>query len=150
MAKVEHRRFNKAQRQALREEFLSILHALKAGNDVLAFLGDFFTESEFIMFARRVSVAQRLLAGHSYHHIKQDLHVGLDTVQVVHEWLDGKFEDYRSVLPTLKNKGPRRVHKHRVPIEPYSFRGLRRRYPMHFLLFNVLLGDPRFVWVEED
>lgn len=98
-------------------------------DDCLQFLSDLFTESEFVMFARRLQIAKRLLAGFSYLRIRRDLRVGLDTIQVVHEWLENKFEDYRRVIPPLF-KSPQAQWE----------RALRRAYSAHYLLLKLLLG----------
>lgn len=129
MAKVEPRRYTKGERRVLREIFLSTLRALGAGDDCVRFLSDLFTESEFVMFARRVQIAKRLLAGYSYHHIRGELRVGLDTIQGVHAWLDGKFEDYRRVIPPLLTL--REVQQQRA---------LRRAYSGSYWLLRYLLG----------
>jgi uncharacterized protein YerC len=129
MPKVDPKRYTKAERKLLREEYLSALQKMEAGSDCIQFLSDLHTESEFVMFARRLQIAKRLLAGLSYLRIRRELRVGLDTIQAVHEWLESKFEDYRCVIPPLFNS----------PQAQWE-RALRRAYSPHYLLLKLLCG----------
>ena len=148
MTKVESARIPRGQRKELEEEFLDVLMKFKLTEEGKHFMKDLLTESEVVMLARRLRIARQLLQGRSYRLIAKNLHVGLDTIEKVHHWLDAKFEDYRRMLPPLVKKGEIRLKKQRVFIEPRSFRDLRRRYPAHMLFFNILFGDPRHAWVE--
>lgn len=150
MTKVESAKLPRQERKELETELLEVLvkfHLSEGGKQLVR---DLLTESEVVMIARRLRIARQLLQGRSYRWIAKNLRVGLDTIEKVHRWLDEKFEDYRRVLPPLVKRGDGRLKKRRVFIEPYSFRDIRRRYPAHMLLFNILLGDPRYEWVEED
>lgn len=129
MPKVDPKRYTKAERRLLKEEFLTALQEMKAGNECLKLLSDLFTESEFVMFARRMQIAKRLIAGFSYLRIRRELRVGLDTIQAVHEWLESKFEDYRRIIPPLL-KSPQAQWE----------RALRRAYSAHYLLLRLLFG----------
>jgi uncharacterized protein YerC len=150
MTKVESARIPKEQKRELEEELLGVLLKFHLSQDGVRFMRTLLTESEVVMLARRLRIARQLLQGRSYRWIAKNLRVGLDTIEKVHHWLDEKFEDYRSVLPPLVKRGPVRLKKRKVFIEPHSFRDLRRRYPAHMLFLNILLGDPRYEWVEED
>lgn len=150
MGKLECAKIPKAERQELERELLETLTKFGLTAQGKEFVHDLLMDSEVVMLARRLRIARRLLQGHSYRRIARDLRVGIDTIEKIHEWLDAKCEDYRRVLPPLLKKGPKKLHKIRVPIEPFSFRELRKRYPAHMLLFNLLLGDPRSAWAEED
>lgn len=129
MAKVDPRHYTKTERKVLKEVVLSTLRALDAGDESLRFLSDLFTESEFVMFARRIQIAKRLLAGCSYARIRGELRVGLDTIQGVHEWLDGKFENYRRVIPPLRTLKDVQLQ-----------RELRRAYSGSYWLLRYLVG----------
>lgn len=135
--KIQYRELDKEERIGLKHEFFSTMESLKVPKESIDFFEDLFTESEWIMFARRIQIAKRLLIGHSFLKIKRDLGVGLETITSVSEWLESKFEDYRTILPPLLEEKRESAKKHgRKKIQlPRSL------YPTKFRLLNVLLID---------
>jgi Trp operon repressor len=140
--KVSPKKLQRQEKELLRESLLKALQRIGQEKDMGLVL-EILTESEQVMLARRIQVAKHLLAGESQGEIRAALRVGQATVESVDRWLRGRFEEYRQTLPTLyKETREREVEERRGrPIEPYSFRWLRRKYPLHFLLFNLLLDD---------
>lgn len=153
MGKVQYRHLDREERTALEAGLHAFLNRLPHRRDVVDFLFDFLTTSEWIMLSRRLRIARRLLAGKSHLEISQELHAGLATIQMVDRWLRKKFENYRRDIPPLLEKISREMEKktqkkHPIPLDPLSLRSVRKRYPMHSLLFNLLLGDPQEYEVE--
>ncbi len=147
MSKIEYAKLPPEERLALSEELRASLLHLPQKSDIVGFLFDFLTQSEQVMLARRIRIAKHLLSGKTHHEIRAELRVGFDTIRLVHGWLEEKFTNYRAILPPLleEQKGKSKTsgkHRYRIPLDPNSFRGLRKRYPAHFLLLNLLLGDP--------
>lgn len=145
MAKVNYRKLPARKRAQMEAELKGMLHGLGMKDECWQFLRDLLTESEIIMLARRLEVSRWLLTGESSHHIAGQLGVGLTTVYGVDRWLQKKFREYRSVLaPLFKdvNEDVRKRFGRKIPLDSTSFRALRKRYPAHFLLLNLLLGDP--------
>lgn len=144
MSKIDYRQLPKRERYALLHEWKIHLQKLPSQRNMVAFLSRFLTESEKVMLARRIQVARALLHGKSFTKIRHDLRVGQDLVQQTDRWLSELYPDYRSTIPPLlehaKKKHPKREY---VPLDPYTFRELRAKYPLHFLFFNLLLGDPK-------
>ncbi len=143
MAKVEYRKLRQGEyerlERELKEGFSSMRHA-----DLLQFLDDMLTPSEVVMFSRRLRIAKELLTGKSHREIEATLHTGLITIQAVDRWLCRDCKNYRQTFSRLyeeEKKRDKRERRKRMPVESHSFRDLRRRYPMHFLLFNLLLDD---------
>ncbi|MEK7590818.1 MAG: Trp family transcriptional regulator, partial [Patescibacteria group bacterium] len=121
-------------------EFEKVLRECGISPEGKDFLFGLLTQSEIIMLGRRVQIARRLLQGHSSKKIERELKVGQTTVQAVHQWLQKKIPGYRRALPAV----PQPRKKGFVPADPYTFRGLRKRYPLQYLLLNLLLGDPEW------
>ncbi len=129
-----------------REDKIEILDALytaassvKGRADMKMFLRDLLTESERIMLGRRILIARMLLAGCSHRYIASGLHVGLDTVSRVHQWLDDQFPGYEKAIAGMKEAHEDRYWKSKAgQREMYAksalFR-LKKKYPLHFLLF---------------
>lgn len=125
----------------MKDDLLTVLKSMsKKGQPSL--VADLLTESEQVMLVRRVAIAKNLIAGKTIQHICQELHVGITTVMSVERWLQEKFGEYRSALPPLyEEMREKALARREPPIIPYTFRWMRRKYPMHFLLFNLLLDD---------
>ena len=150
MGKIEYMKIKKAERDEMDKKLSSTLLELPKKEDVTKLVMGMLTPSERIMFSRRIQIAQHLLVGRSHYKIRDTLGVGFDTIQMVHEWLEDHFEDYKSTLPPLiKKKTKKNKRRYLIPPDPYSLRDLRSRYPGHFGLLNLLLGDPEVYEVEE-
>lgn len=138
MAKMEMRKIAEKELQsAMAELWKSFSLMAKQGNSQI-FLQHLLTESEKVMLARRILVAKALLKGMSHRSIAEKLHVGLHTVKSVDRWL-AEYKEYRQVIPSLcKNQltGSRDRSSFNVP---HTFRWIRKKYPLHFLILNLLL-----------
>ena len=141
MGKVQHRQLSKKEWETLRRQFIDLLQKAGTKKEGVELLLDLLTKSEIIMIARRILIAQSLLKGNSLMSIVQELHVGLATVQQVDRSLEQGLPFYRELLRARSHVGQKRK-KGRIPLDPNSFRGLRARYPSHFALVNLLIGDP--------
>lgn len=140
MAKVIHRSLSEHSLQNIKKELKEALYKCGVTNKGMEFLLGLLTESEIIMLGRRLQIARLLLSKKSISEIQNELHVGQTTIEGVEAWLQKKLPGYRRDLYVAKK---RRKTKDYVPVDPLSFRALRQRYPMEFLLINLLLGDPR-------
>ena len=122
--------------------YLDILYtavsSLSSREEVKKFLRDLLTESERIMMGRRIIIAQRLLEDKSYLEIKRELGVGMDTIIRVHRWLEDDIDGYEKVVKKLEKVFESRQEKRdKAYLDPFSFEGLKKRYPLHFFLFNL-------------
>lgn len=126
MGKVVVERLPAGEWRATTRALRSILLGMPGQVGTVDLLSDLLTESELLMVSRRLAIARRLLSGQSRLRIKRDLKVGFDTIARVSSWLEGKFEDYRSVIPPL--------------VRERRYQRLRRCYPRSFSLLKLLLG----------
>lgn len=108
--------------------------AVRGRGAVKLFLRDLLTPSERIMLGRRIIIARMLLAGESYGAIGKRLKVGQATVSRVHRWLADQFPGYEQAIKEMEKEFDRRARK-RVARQPFSYAWLKRKYPLHFLLF---------------
>jgi Trp operon repressor len=125
------------------EELETVFGALLRERQPQLFLS-LLTESEKVMIARRVQIAKRLLAGEMQQSIRFDLGVGQATVEAVERWLKEQCSDYKQVFPKVLEQlvdEEKKEIRRKAPLESGSFRELRRRFPLHFLLLNLLLDD---------
>lgn len=110
-------------------------------NAVNDFISTVLTDGERINIGRRITVARMVLAGKTFFEIHEKLHISPNTFRNIRRWIYKELPEYNQVLEQNRDreeekilKKQNRSHEH---IEPFSFADLKRRYPMHFLLFNI-------------
>ncbi len=113
---------------------------LETRDEVKQFFKDLLSESEAIMLARRIEIAKQLLEGSSYDDIIRDLKVGKDTVNKVQRWLTSGFGGYEKAISGFNKELNKRFGGSRTAkaSSPYSFGWLKQKYPLQFLLFNLI------------
>jgi uncharacterized protein YerC len=155
MAKINPQRIQKKYWQELEWTVLTALRRLGLTDHSSALLRKLFTESEIVILARRIKVAERLLRGIPFEEIQKELGVGLSTIRFVHRWLGDDLQKLQSLVTSLEKdraeKKNRSLKKSTYwEIDPHSFDGLRSRYPQYFPILNFLLGDPREKYQQEE
>lgn len=136
--KVKPRKVQKGDKIKYLDALYTSLSLAKGRAEVKNFLRDLLTESERIMLGRRIIIAQKLLKEESYEQIMRDLHVGADTINRVHRWLADEANGYEKIVKKLEKEFDARQEKiDSKYIDPFSFKGLRKRYPLHFFLLNL-------------
>lgn len=109
--------------------------SVKGRAAVKQFLRDLLTPSERIMLGRRIWIARLLLSGESEAEIGRILKVGPNTVYRVGKWLEDQFPGYEEAIAGLEKEMDKRAARQEASQEPFSFAALKRKYPLHFLLF---------------
>jgi uncharacterized protein YerC len=109
--------------------------SMRGRDAVKMLLRDLLTHSERIMLGRRIWIARLLLSGYSYRDIGTRLHVGPHTIRKVEYWLSDQFPGYESAITDLEKELDRRAVAREASEDPFSFATLKRKYPLHFLLF---------------
>lgn len=113
--------------------------SLKTRKEVKNFFKDLLTPSESIMLGRRLQIAKMLLEGKSYDFIGESMGTGRSTIAGVHQWLNSGFGGYEKALQGFEAQLKKRFSKAEYLKEtPMSFGWLKKKYPLHFLLFNLL------------
>ena len=136
--KVRPRKINGKEKMKYLDALYTAMASLKSRNEIKNFLRDLLTESERIMVGRRIVVAQRLLEDKTYDEIRKEIGVGIDTIMRVQRWLSGDEGGYEKAVKELnKVLGYRKKIYDKEVYGPGSFKWLKRRYPLHFLLFNL-------------
>ncbi|MDP3996080.1 MAG: Trp family transcriptional regulator [bacterium] len=144
MPRKQPKHIEPAVKEKLLDDFWTMISLLKTKDEVRNFFKDLLSETEAIMLSRRIEIAKRLLSGQSYGEICREISTSPNTVASVHGWLQSGFGGYEKLIPRLDNKvvkqrgGERSVRTYR---EPFSWPWIRKKYPLHFLLVNMLLGD---------
>jgi uncharacterized protein YerC len=119
--------------------------AFEEPKQVRFFLERLLTESEIVMLARRLQIAELLVGGRTYEQIRRKLNVGMSTVQNVDRWLTDAAHEYRLIRDEQRQaertrKRRERVKKGRPGTMPGTLQHLIR-HDNRFILFRLLLGD---------
>jgi len=138
---MQPKRISSEERRELLDEFWTMIALLESRDEVKNFFKDLLSETEALMLARRIQIAKYLLGGYGYDTICMKLRTSPLTVASVHRWLQSGFGGYKKSLPKLKRELMRRREIAERKIEqsrPYSGEWLKRRYPLHYLLVNLI------------
>jgi uncharacterized protein YerC len=130
--KVNPKKLNKIETIETLDSLYTAAGSLRGRDAVKLFLRDLLTPSERIMLGRRILIARRILAGQDYSEIKTGLRVGITTIARVHRWLKDEVPGYEQAIAGIE----RALKRRRVTYESRKmFASLKRKYPLHFLLF---------------
>jgi len=136
--KIRSRKIKKEEKIEYLDALYTAVESLESREEVKNFLRDLLTEGERIMVGRRIIIAKRLLNEEPYEQIIREMKVGADTIMRVYRWLEDDIHGYEKVVKKLERVLESRQEKiDKAYVDPFSFRGLKKRYPLHFFLFNL-------------
>lgn len=142
MAKVNPRNLDSNSKMKYLDLLWTSIAQLETREEVKQFFKDLLSEGEAVMLARRIEIAKRLLEGESYAQIGSEMRVGADTVAKVQNWLISGFGGYEKAVNGFKKELDNRFKNasktKAKKLAPYSFDWLKQKYPLHFLLFNLI------------
>jgi TrpR-related protein YerC/YecD len=140
MTKVNPRNLDYSSKMKYLDLLWTSIAQLETREEVKQFFKDLLSESEAIMLARRIEIAKRLLEGESYTQMSSELRVGADTIAKVQNWLISGFGGYEKAVNGFKKELDNRFNKASKvkKNKPYGFDWLKQKYPLHFLLFNLI------------
>ena len=144
MARKKLSKINPKERWRILDEFWTMIALLETKDEVKSFFKDLLSATESVMLARRIQIAKLLLAGMSYDAIQKRLGAAPNTIASVHRWLQGGFGGYANALPKLEREISRRekvAEQRQEESVPLSTAWMRKKYPLHYLLVNILRGD---------
>jgi TrpR-related protein YerC/YecD len=133
MAKRKIYEVDNKERYAMLDEFFGMVAEIKNREQASRFFKDLLTPSESLMLTRRIAIAKLLLEGWTCVEISQKLKVGTNTINYVNRWLYTGFGGY---LNELKNSRTIKEFRDKMPVTAWGM--LKKKYPAHFLLFNLI------------
>lgn len=149
MSRYDYRSLSSTQRRQFLNQLAEIVAALARKDKARYFLERLLTESEVVMLARRLQVAEMLVGGLTYEQIQRKLKAGMSTIQGVDRWLTDAAYEYQLIRRehqarlVAKRRPSRRqagLEPHRESTMPGTLRHLIR-HDSRFILFRLLLGD---------
>lgn len=148
MSRKRFSKINPKERWRILDEFWTMVALLETKDEVKSFFKDLLSATESVMLARRIQIAKLLLSNYGYDTIQKRLGVAPNTIASVHRWLEGGFGGYSSAIPKLEKEITRRekvAEKRQEESVPLSATWMRKKYPLHYLLVNMLSGDKNLV-----
>lgn len=137
--RVKYQSLTELERKKFLGELYDMIALLKSREEVKQFFKDLLTLSETVMISRRLQIAMMLLEGFTYRDIRVKLKVGASTIVSVERWLNQGFGGYRNII--VRHKKQKRKFDDYDPAPPFSMKHLRKKYPLHFLLWNLVKKD---------
>jgi len=86
--RISNKKMNPSLEKQINETFVQAIADLRDINETKTFLKDFFNETEYEAFMKRLAIAYWLKKGRSYNNIKENLKVSSATVAVVQSIID--------------------------------------------------------------
>jgi uncharacterized protein YerC len=133
--RVKSKLLSDSERMETLDALYTAAGTLKGRDAAKNFLKDLLTESERIMLGRRILIARALLSGHTHDEIVATYKVGKDTIGKIARWLDDQLPGYEKVVDDMEAEFKTRQDKVDIARDPFSFKALKKKYPLHFLLF---------------
>lgn len=135
--KIRAKELSDQERIEILDTLYTAAASVKGRDAVKLFLRDLLTESERIMLGRRILIARSLIAGDSHRTIEDRMGVGRDTIWRVQRWLLDKMPGYEQAIAELEKEFAARKKKDddRFLYATSALFRLKKKYPMHFLLF---------------
>ena len=141
MSRRQPKTISGKERSELLDELWSMVILLETKEEVKNFFKDLLSETESVMLARRIRTARLLLEGKSYDEIQEEMKSGPGMIANVHRWLQGSNQGYAAAIPRLElelKKKQNRQNREETQKDPFSLERLKKKYPLHFLLLNLI------------
>lgn len=135
--KIKFCHLSETQKKEYLGDFYSIVSSLRDYDETKSFFKDLLTTSEMVIICRRIQIAKLLIRGWTYEQIKEKMGAGMTTINQVDKWLNEGFGGYARVLK--KHNDRKDSQREKIPPAPFSLDQVRRRYPAHFALLNLLM-----------
>ena len=133
--KKKSNQLTRAERIQTLDMLYTAASTIKGRDAIKLFLRDLLTPSERLMLGRRIWIARLLLTGESRMEICRKLTVGPNTVWRVGKWLNDQMPGYEQALAGLEKEMDRRAIQREIKENPFGYAALKKKYPLHFLLF---------------
>jgi len=118
-------KLTKQERTRLILRFCQALSKIKNPEEAAAFVTDLLSESESEMLAKRLEIAEKLIAGDSYDKICENLKTSHGTVARVCEWLKLSGSGYRTIIERLEKTPEIKYGKMKLS-------AMERKYPAYY------------------
>lgn len=123
-------KLSSSKRQELVLDFCQAILSLKNEEEAAKFLTDVLYPQEIEMLSKRLQIAEYLLQGKDYNHIRDVLRVGNGTIARVATWLGMSGEGFKIVIS--RKKPSKKDLSLQEKYDPYSNYNFKRRYSQYY------------------
>jgi len=106
---------------------IAVLHSPREVADAIT---DLLTPKEIETIAKRLQIAEYLVAGKDYEFIRSSLSVGYSTIARVNTWLNLSGEGFKIMLS--RKKPIKKEENIEERFDPVSWHNIKRRYSLYF------------------
>jgi uncharacterized protein YerC len=135
------KKLNPHEKKIVLESLYACAGNMKSEHSAVTFIDELLTESEKITIGRRILIAQMILAGEPQTEIRFRLGVSPNTFTRTRKWLTKQIPHYDQALKDFEQtKTERKTKQKKISkeyVDPLSFTALRKKFPAHFLFFNL-------------
>ena len=131
MAKFDLYKLSPQKQKELLDRFFIAATSLNTFTEVANFFKDLLEPQETAMLARRLKVAEMLLAGEGYNEIRRKLGVGNSTIAGVRRWVNSKRGGYKTAVQRLRKIDKRQERKFakQEKARSYGWERIKKVYP---------------------
>lgn len=101
MSRYNINNLSKAEKEELLDKLFEAIKGLKSKQEIVDFFRDLLTDSESVMLARRLQVAQMIMDDKSFHEIREEMGASFDTINSVKRFVEYGSNGYKSVIKRL-------------------------------------------------
>ncbi len=132
-------RIDIARKKAALDTLFSTVAKLRQKDAAAVFIRQLLTEDEQETVGRRLLIAKMLLSGKTQAEVRAELGVSPNTFTRTRKWLTKEIPEYGAALAAhdREKKAKKPAKEWRERHQPFTLADLKRRYPAHFLLFNL-------------
>ncbi len=135
------RKSRAGEKKLLEETLTTTAKQFQGVNGVQRFIEAVLTDGERYTIARRLTIARYMLSGYNQPQINEKLGVSPNTFGKIRLWLEDELPNYNKVLEAIsEQENQKNVQLRDTKTSPgglITFETLRKKYPGHFLLFNL-------------
>lgn len=129
------------EKKLLEETLTETAKQFQKADGVQRFIDTVLTDGERYTIARRLTIARYMLNGYNQPQINEKLGVSPNTFGKIRRWLEDELPNYNKVLEAIIEQENQKNTQSRDSKTSQggliTFSTLRRKYPGHFLLFNL-------------
>ncbi|MBU2036945.1 hypothetical protein KJ866_01950 [Patescibacteria group bacterium] len=133
-------KLSSSEQRELLIQLCRVIAKLNSPIEAAKFLKDILTAQEAEMLAKRLKVAERLMAGDTYARISFDFKISPSTIFRIHEWLKISGDGFRLGLAKIAKEKFDKEYFNNSFDSPW--RDLKKKFPLYFwpqiLLENVV------------
>lgn len=127
-----HNQKEKQNEDLAHRSCLEAASRMKGNSPALTLVEQLLTKDERIRIGRRILIAQAILHGKTRYEINEKLSVSPNTYTQIRKWLNKEFTTYTPTTKKIKE-----IKKLKEFTKPFTYADMKRRYPLHFLLFSA-------------